>query len=380
MRKKSSTHDSVHSLRALILFMGAFVALLAGSAVPAVAATVSAQPNVPASALPSDGVQIEYGDGFGAQLTQFGGTDNTWFPNKDPLKGCVTQAGRHGNEMQNFTCNQVTVDPTVGMILTCSYGAPPNKIQPGVAINYACGEANSNPRSAPSGYNMFGWQDVAYTNRAVVQEIKFQFPPNYGSDPGWWGTGTYSGTGNNGDEIDNMEGFGWTQAANGTDCLNGNACAQTWQKQNITFPTMVRGTGSPHNENVTGASLGFNPAAAFHTYDVVYRGDTSTVSSYVDGKLIAYFWPSRGATFLPLGGRTGNSEVQDLKLTYAMRGGLSVNGVTLQDPVPTFNQPGQSHQMTIRSIAIYENTNANHAGMTSNSGTLPLIAPGTTVN
>jgi hypothetical protein len=66
--KKFSTHDRVRSLRALILFMGAFVALLAGSAVPAVAATVSAQPNVPASALPSDGVQIEYGDGFGAQL------------------------------------------------------------------------------------------------------------------------------------------------------------------------------------------------------------------------------------------------------------------------------------------------------------------------
>lgn len=331
---------------------------------------VSAAPTGPPA--PAGGWSVEYANGFGAPLGTAPGQDNTFFPNRNPARGCVTQQGHNDNEMENFTCGQTTVNPAVGMDLRCSYGAPPNAIRTGVPINYNCGEAHSQV-VMPAGYNGFGWLDPYGSNRTVVAEIKVQFPPNFDSDPAFWGTGPYN-TPSYGDEIDHFEGFGVGQAGNGTDCLNGNACAQVWTKQLATMPTIAVGQDGG-GEDVSFASLGFNPAAAVHTYTVEYTG--STAMTWVDGKQATYVYPNAGSTVLNVGSH-GTAQ-QSLKLTYAMRGGFLVHGVMAQDPVPTFNQPGQFHDMYVRSVAIYENTSANHAGIQSTNGTIPLIAPGTTV-
>ncbi|HET9098332.1 MAG TPA: RICIN domain-containing protein [Candidatus Saccharimonadales bacterium] len=342
-------------------------------------ATVSATPMGPAA--PTGGWQLEYADAFGSKLTQEGGQDNTWFPNRynefNDGMSCGADRGFNSNEMENFTCGQVNVDPTVGAILTCSYGAPANPYtySGGSKINYNCGDIMQNAVNTPAGYNMFSWMDPYNSGREVVAQIQVQFPPNYDADPGFWGAGSYA-NGQNGDEIDNFEGFGWGEAGNATDCINGNACALTWQKQEITMPTLVQ-AGNHGDDIEGGTTLGFNPASGIHTYDTVYYPN-NTISEFVDGRLIAYNYPYPGTVFTP-GSRT--PELQNVQVSYGMRGGFAEkpSGVMIPDPVPTFNLPGESHNMIVRSVSFYENKSANNAGMVTTNGKLPLIAPGTTV-
>lgn len=339
---------------------------------------MSATPDGPPA--PAGGWSLEYADAFGSALKQAGGQDNTWYPSRYDSFGsglsCTAGRGFNSNEMQNFTCDHATVNPSTGLDLRCSYGAPANAYHysGGATINYDCGTVAQRQYDTPPGYDMFSWTDpYGTTGRTIVAQTVVQFPPNYDSDPAFWGTGSY--VNQNGDEIDHFEGFGWGEAGNRTDCLNGNACAQTWQKQLITMPTVVNASGN-RSEDASGQNLGFNPAAGLHTYDTVYAG--SSISEYVDGRPVAYSYPPPATNPWTVGSHS--TELQGTILAYAMRGGtISVGGVKIADPVPTFNQPGQYHDMIVRSVSFYENASANNAGSISTDGHLPLVAPGTTV-
>lgn len=332
---------------------------------------------MPSSETPARGWKLEYADAFGAPLGTGSGQDNTFFPNRSPTSGCVTQRGYNPTEMENFTCGQVSVNPRTGMILTCSYGAPPDSIRypGGSAINYDCGAAVSNGISMPAGYDGFSWLDnYASSSRTVVVEAKIQFPANYSADPAWWGAGPYAPSPHDGDENDWIEGWGWGSSS--STCSNGSSCALNWADQAITQPTIGVSAGGAQRYS-TGASYGFDPSAALHTYDVLYR-DNDTVQAYVDGRLLK--WTSCNCTsFTP---NPHRPEYLDTILSYAMRGGFTTSsGSVEQDPVPTFDRAGQSHTMRVRSVAVYQNASAGNAGMKQSDGstTFPIIAPGTTV-
>jgi hypothetical protein len=340
------------------------------------AAQVPILPDVPASENPSSGWTLEYGDAFGSPSIEQGGQDDTYFPNNSST--CVTNHGfMQAQEIENFTCGQLSTNPSTGLTLTCSYGAPPDSTTEGPAINYDCGAALAAYDWQPSNaYKAFSWKDPTGSGNTIAVQWEWQLPPNYQFDPAVWGTGNYTGADtSSGDEIDNTEVFGWGQQASG----EGNNDT-SWTDAPFTMPTSV---DTSTNNYLNFATIGLNPTV-MHTYTVVYNGSSNTYQSYIDGNEIAH------------GTLASNGpEYQSETWSLAMRGGFSSCKGACSDPVPGFTSG--SHSLVMRYAGYYEDT--AHAGQnvevagcpggkypcsgapgTPNPvGTPPLIAPGTSV-
>jgi hypothetical protein len=329
---------------------------------PASLAQVPNAPDIPASENPSGGWKLEYGDAFGSPSLQQGGEDNTYFPNTQDTCSAV-DGFTVAQEMEDFTCGQVSTNAATGLTLTCSYGAPPNSVTGGPAINYNCGGVVSSDNEQPSNaYKSFSWKDPVGSGHIITVQWEWKLPPDYQFDPAIWGTGSYVND-SSGDEIDNTEDFGWNTSS--------------WT--HFTQPTLVG--GEPYNY----LSFNIDPAASMNTYDVVYNGENNTYQSYIDGQEI-----SSGAI------SSNNPQYQDLIWSLAMRGGFSGCGnQNCSDPAAGFTSG--SHSLNIRYVGYYEDS--AHAGQGveilgcpggvypcrgTNSpaavvGTPPLIAPGTSI-
>jgi hypothetical protein len=340
-------------------------------------AQVPVTPDVPASENPSGGWTLEYGDAFGSPSLEKGGQDNTYFPNNSA--SCATNNGfEQAQEIENFSCNQLSTSPSSGLTLTCSYGAPPDSTTKGPAINYDCGAALAAYDYQPSNaYKAFSWKDPTGSSNTIAVQWEWQLPPDYQFDPAIWGTGSYTGSdASSGDEIDNIEAFGWGQQASG-----GGNNDTAWTDAPFTMPTSV---GTSTNNYLNFAAIGLNPTV-MHTYTVVYNGSSNTYQSYIDSNEIAH------------GTLTSNGpEYQSEIWSMAMRGGSGwgCKGAC-SDPVPGFTSG--SHSLVIRYVGYYEDTahagqNVEIAGCPGGKypcsgapgnpnpvGTPPLIAPGTTV-
>jgi hypothetical protein len=326
-------------------------------------AQVPDSPDVPSTGNPSGGWTLEYGDAFGSASLEQGGQDNTYFPNDAP--SCAAHEGfETGQEIENFTCGQVSTNPSTGLTLTCSYGAPPDSKSGGPAINYDCGAAIEGSSQEPtSGYQAFSWKDPVGSGNIIAVQWEWQLPPDYQFDPAVWGTGAYTGAdSNDGDEIDNIEAFGWG--------------VTNWSQANFTLPTIVG--GSPY----TSLKFGFDPSAGMNTYTVVYNGANNTSQGYINGRQV-----SSGTL------KSTGPEYQTLIWSLAMRGGWSgCSGTGCGDPVPGFTSG--SHSLTMRYAGYYEDT--AHAGQgvevvkcdsppcigggeQGPAGNPPLIAPGSSI-
>jgi hypothetical protein len=327
-------------------------------------AQVPNTPDVPSSENPSGGWTLEYGDAFGSPSLEQGGQDNTYYPNVYP--NCAAHEGfETSQEIENFTCNQVSTNPATGLKLTCSYGAPAGATTNGPKINYDCGATMEAANHQPSsGYQAFSWKDPIGSDNIIAVQWEWQLPPDYQFDPAIWGTGGYSGAdSSDGDEIDNIEAFGW------------GGTSWTASGTAYTMPTIVG--GSPYNS----LKFGFNPSAGMNTYTVVYNGSSNTYQSYIDGNEV-----DKGSI-----SSTG-PEYQSEIWSMAMRGDFSSCSGSCSDPVPGFTSG--SYSLQIRYVGYYEDTAhagqgvavqkcsdppCNDGGNIESAGSPPLIAPGSTV-
>jgi hypothetical protein len=328
-------------------------------------------PDVPASENPSTGWTLEYGDAFGSPSLEEGGQDNTWFPNGTPNCNTAQPYGYPSQQLAYQTCNETSVNPSTGLTVACTYGAPSGAPS---RINYACGGAEAAYYDQPSNaYKAFSWKDPVGSGNTIAVQWEWQLPPDYQFDPAIWGFGNYTGAdANSGDEIDSNESFGWGyQATSKTDTT------ATWTNGAYTQPTIVG--GSPDNY----LTYKFDPSASMHTYTVVYNGSNNTYQSYINGSQIA------SGSFSSSG-----AEYQNLIWNMDMRGNFSTCEGSCSDPVTGFTSG--SHSLTIRYVGYYEDT--AHAGQgvqiqgcpggkypcsagvsPSIIGTPPLIAPGSSV-
>jgi hypothetical protein len=323
-------------------------------------------PDVPSSENPSGGWTLEYGDAFGSPSLEQGGQDNTYYPNVYP--SCAAHEGfETSQEIENFTCNQVSTNPATGLKLTCSYGAPAGAESGGPQINYDCGAVLEAANHQPtSGYQAFTWKDPIGSGNTIAVQWEWQLPPDYQFDPAIWGTGGYSGAdSSSGDEIDNIEAFGW----GGTSWTSSGTA--------YTFPTIVGGTGN----YLYFDKINFDPSVGMNTYTIVYNGSSNTYQSYINNTEIDH-----GAI-----SSTG-PEYQSEIWSMAMRGGSGWGcSGSCGDPVSGFTSG--SHSLQIRYVGYYEDTAhagqgvavqkcsdppCNDGGNIESGGTPPLIAPGST--
>ena len=344
-----------------------------GSLVATSAAQVPNVPDIPSSANPSGGWTLEYGDAFGSPSIEQGGQDYTWFPSNS--SSCATHQGfLPSQEMENFTCGQVSTNPSTGLTLTCSYGAPSGAVSGGPAINYNCGAAQSAYEWQPTNqYKAFTWEDPTSSGHTIAVQWEWELPPDYQFDPGVWGIGNYTGANSQyGDEIDNLEAFGWGQQAD-----NAANTTTSWTHGPFTMPTFV-GTSTYNYLDFT--NLGINPEV-MNTYTDVYNGSNNTYQAYINDKEVA-----SGSLSSPA------PEYQIEIWSMAMRGGWSGCTGSCSDPATGFTSG--SHSLTMRYVGYYEDT--AHAGQGVEvascpggsfpcsgapgvpyvTGTPPLIAPG----
>jgi hypothetical protein len=339
-----------------------------GSAASALAGsgprTVSRSPNGPPT--PAGGWSVAYADAFGASLGTRSGEDNTIWPSR--INGdCTNNPGFNDNEMEVFNCSQVSVGPG-GLRLTCQYVPHITSDR-----NYSCGAITTGgphaSRSLASGYRLFRFMPGRGPEWAI--QIIAKFPPNTGeADPGWWSADpawTW--------ELDMFEGFGPSAGSGGTWCRP--ASGSSWV--GITDPTWIFDTST--RSNIAGEQMlcrdaqpsPFDPSAGYHTYTTLIYPN-ARVSEYIDGRI--QVWdsvPHGGAAYVRNGTVIGPPPVLPktyggLILSYALRDTVTGN------PDPHFGSGARS--MSVRSIAVYENTRAS--GVDSvNSG---LVAPGTTLS
>jgi hypothetical protein len=325
--------------------------------------TVSRSPNGPPT--PAGGWNVAYADAFGAPLGTRAGQDNTIWPSR--VNGdCTNNPGFNPNEMEVFNCSQVSIGPG-GLRLTCQY-------VPHIAgdRNYSCGMITTGgphpSRSLTSGYRLFRFMPGRGPEWAI--QIIAKFPPNTGeADPGWWmadPTWTW--------ELDMFEGFGPSAGSGGTWCRP--ASGSSWV--GVTDPTWIFDTST--RSNIAAEQMlcrdaqpsPFDPAAGYHTYTTLIDPN-GRVSEYIDGRI--QVWdsvPHGGAAYVKNGTIIGPPPVLPktyggLILSYALRDTVTGN------PDPHFMSGARS--MSVRSIAVYENTRASGADSV-NAG---LIAPGTTL-
>lgn len=325
---------------------------------------VSRTPNGPPT--PAGGWSVAYADAFGAPLGTRSGQDNTIWPSR--INGdCTNNPAFNSNEMEVFNCSQVSVNPA-GLRLTCQY-------VPRIASgrNYSCGAITTGgahpSRSLASGYRLFRFMPGRGPEWAI--QIIAKFPPNTGeADPGWWmadPTWTW--------ELDMFEGFGPSAGSGGTWCHPASGSA--WV--GITDPTWIFDTST--RSNIAAEEMlcrnaqpsPFDPSAGYHTYTTLIYPN-GRASEYIDGRV--QVWdsvPHGGAAYVNNGTIIGPPPVLPrtyggLILSYALRDTATGN------PDPHFVSGARS--MSVRSIAVYENTRA--AGVDSvNPG---LIAPGTALS
>jgi hypothetical protein len=337
-----------------------------GIVVPPGPAAVPSSPDGPAS--PSGGWAVEYGDAFKLPICTTGASggncDNTLYPSTDPSRDCAPQPGFNDDEMEQFSCSQVSVGAG-GLTLSCEPAdglvTPPGYDPSG----YLCG-AVSGTAPQPVGYRFFGWKPGQGQEWAV--QIRCKFPPNTGeADPAWW-SGDWAWT----EEIDFFEGFGG-DAGPGGSWTRARPPSNGWI--GTTDPTWIYNTKT--DAHIGAASFfakyeRFDPSAGFHTYTTVFFPN-NTVSEYIDGRIVAWdYVPHGGADYRNGGTVVGpppsiSNAILGLILSYALRDDAT------GDPDPYFNSGVRKFR--IRSIAVYENASADAANA-FNAG----LAPGTAVS
>jgi hypothetical protein len=326
--------------------------------------TVSRSPNGPPT--PVGGWSVAYADAFGAPLGTRPGQDNTLWPSR--INGdCTNNPGFNANEMEVFNCSQVSVGRS-GLTLTCQY-------VPHIAgdRNYSCGALTTggpHPASSlASGYRLFRFMPGRGPEWAI--QIIAKFPPNTGeADPGWWMADpawTW--------ELDMFEGFGPSAGSGGTWCRP--ASGSSWV--GVTDPTWIFDTSTRSNLQAeqmlcrNAQPSPFDPSAGYHTYTTLIYPN-GTVSEYIDGRV--QVWdsvPHGGAAYVDNGTVIGPPPVLPktyggLILSYALRDTVTGN------PDPHFMSGARS--ISVRSIAVYENTKASGVDAV-NAG---LVAPGTALS
>lgn len=358
------------TLAKVLPFVGALAASMALAASASATVTVSRAPNVPTR--PLHGWSVAYADGFGAPLGTARREDNTLYPNS--WDSCSNAPPFNpGSEMETFNCSAARVTAS-GLELTCSY-TPRAATFSGHTMNYTCGAVSSVMSTrkktgsgyvSPPGWRFFNWRPGQGQEWAA--EISVEFPPNTGeADPAWWSSDAPWS-----EELDLFEGFGSSAGPGGSWCKStaGNGYIGT------SMPAWIYDTK-------TGAHLGadeficrnlhYDPASRLHTYTtVIYRN--GLVSEFVDGQAVSWSFVggTGGAAYVPDGKVIGpphdlGHAWLGLILDYALR------DLATGNPDPWFSSGTRT--MTIRSVAVYENTGADFANTINHE-----VAPGTTLS
>jgi hypothetical protein len=326
--------------------------------------TVSRVPDGPPA--PRGGWSVAYADAFGAPLGTGPGHDNTVWRSR--IDGdCTNNPGFNSNEMEVFNCSQAAVNSN-GLQLTCEY--VPHIVS---GKNYSCGMVTTGgqhlSRIEREGYRMFQLMPGRGQDWAI--QITAKFPPNTGeADPGWWASDPRWSW-----EIDMFEGFGPSAGDGGTWCNSAGGSGSI----SITDPTWIYHTRSRMSIRAEQALCRdaqpspFDPSAGYHTYTTVIYPN-NRVSEYIDGHIQVWdYVPAGGNSHVTGGALLGPpggipKTYGQLILSYALRDTVTGN------PDPHFVSGSRS--LSVRSIAVYENTAARGAH-TRNFG---LIAPGTALS
>ena len=171
-----------------------------------------------------------------------------------------------------------------------------------------------------------------------------------------------------------FEGFGPSAGSGGTWCRP--ASGSSWV--GVTDPTWIFDTST--RSNIAAEQMlcrdaqpsPFDPSAGYHTYTTLIYPN-GTVSEYIDGRI--QVWdsvPHGGTAYVNNGTIIGPPPALPktyggLILSYALRDTVTGN------PDPHFMSGARS--ISVRSVAVYENTRASGADSV-NAG---LVAPGTTL-